>query len=90
MIRIMETKRLAIQGKVITFNDVQGKSLAQFKQQLKQNGVTVADETAERLWCNLRGELTEEQKAAKAEAEAKAKAAREAAEAKFNANKKGE
>ena len=33
----METKRLAIGGKVITFNDIESKSLAQFKQQLKQN-----------------------------------------------------
>ena len=86
----MKTKRLAIGGKVIVFNDIQSKSLAQFKQQLKQNGVTVEEETAHRLWCNLRGELTEEQKAAKAEAEAKAAELKAAAEAKFNANKKGE
>lgn len=85
----METKRLAIQGKVITFNDVTSKSLAQFKQQLKQNGVTIEDETAHRLWCNLRGELTDEQKAAKAAAEAKAAEMKAAAEAKFNAQKKG-
>ena len=82
-------KRLAIGGKVITFKDIESKSLAQFKQQLKQNGVTVEEETANRLWCNLRGELTEEQKAAKAEAEAKAAELKAAAETKFNANKKG-
>ena len=86
----METKRLAISGKVITFNNIQNKSLAQFKQQLKQNGVTVEDETAERLWHNLRGELTEEQKAAKEAAEAKAAGIKAAAEAKFNNQKKGE
>lgn len=74
----MEVKRLAIQGKIIAFNDIMSKSFAQFKQQLKQNGVTVEEDTANRLYCNLRGELTEEQKAAKAEAEAK-----------FNAQKKG-
>ena len=82
----METKRLAICGKVITFNDIQSKSLAQFKQQLKQNGVTIEEETAHRLWCNLRRELTEEQQAAKA----KAVAIKAAAEAKLNAIKKGE
>ena len=81
----METKRLAIKGKVITFNDIENKSLAQFKQQLKQNGVVVEDETAHRLWCNLRGELTEDQQAAKAAAEAKAAEMKTAAEAKFNA-----
>lgn len=78
----METKRLAIAGKVITFNDLENKSLAQFKQQLKQNKVEVADETAERLWYNLRGELTEDQKATKAEAERKAAEMKAAAEAK--------
>lgn len=86
----METKRLAIGGKVITFNDIESKSLAQFKQQLKQNGVVIEEETAHRLWCNLRGELTEEQQAAKAAAEAKAAELKAAAEAKFNAIKKGE
>ena len=67
----MEAKRLAIGGKIITFNDLDAKSLAQFKQQLRQNGITVADETAERLYKNLRGEMTEAQAAAKAEADAK-------------------
>ena len=85
----MSEKRLAIAGKVITFNDIENKSLAQFKQQLKQNKVEIADETAERLWYNLRGELTEAQKAAKAEAEAKAAEMKAAAEAKFNDLKKG-
>lgn len=85
-----EIKKLAICGKVITFNDIQSKSLAQFKQQLKQNGVTIEEETAHRLWCNLRGELTEEQQTDKAAAEAKAAEMKAAAEAKFNAQKKGE
>lgn len=85
----METKRLAIKGKVITFNDIESKSLAQFKQQLKQNGVVIEEEIAHRLWCNLRGELTEEQQAAKAAAEAKAAELKAAADAKFNAIKKG-
>ena len=85
----MSEKRLAIAGKVITFNDIENKSLAQFKQQLKQNKVEIADETAERLWYNLRGELTEAQKQAKAEAEARAAEMKAAAEAKFNDLKKG-
>ena len=85
----METKRLAIQGKVITFNDIISKSFTQFKQQLKQNGVTVDEETANRLYLNLRGDQTEEQKAAKAAAEAKAAEMKAAAESKFNVNKKG-
>ena len=85
----MSEKKLAIAGKVITFNDIESKSLAQFKQQLKQNKAEIADETAERLWCNLRGELTEDQKRAKAEAEAKAAELKAAAEAKFNDLKKG-
>ena len=85
----MSEKRLAIAGKKITFTDIENKSLAQFKQQLRQNKVEIADETAERLWYNLRGELTEDQKAAKAEAEAKAAELKAAAEAKFNDLKKG-
>lgn len=72
-------KKLAICGKIINVEKIGEKSLAQFRQQLKQNGVTVEEATLERLWMNLRGELTDEQKAAK-----------EAAEAKLNTNKKGE
>lgn len=92
--------KLAIDGKVISIEKIAEKSLAQWKAQLKNAGLTVEDDRAEKLWLNLRGELTEEQAAAKAAAEAKAaeikaaaeakaKAAQEAAEAKFNAQKKG-
>ena len=83
----MEKKKptkLAIGGKIINVEKIGEKSLAQFRQQLKQNGVTVEDATSERLWMNLRGELTDEQKAAKAEAEAKVAELKAAAEAKFN------
>ena len=77
------------------------KTLEQFKAQLKQNGIVLEDAHAEKLWLNLRGELTEEQKAVKAaaevkaeqikaEAEARAEAAHRTAEAKFNQLKKGE
>ena len=75
MIYIMETtkaKKLAICGKVISIEKIGEKSLAQWKSQLKLAKIDIDDATAERLWLNLRGELTEEQKAAKAAAEAKA------------------
>ena len=80
----MATKKLAIAGKVITFNDLENKSLAQFKQQLKMNKVDISDERAESVYHLLRGEQTEEQKAAKAAAEAKAAEIKAAALAKFN------
>ena len=100
----METKKptkLAIGGKVISIEKIGEKSFAQWKAQLKNAGISVDATTAERLYLNLRGELTPEQKAAKeaaeakaeqikAEAEARAEAARKAAEAKFNQLKKGE
>ena len=90
----METKptKLAIDGKIISVEKIAENSLAQWKAQLKNAGLTVDDERAEKLWLNLRGELTEEQKAAEAAAEAKLaeiKAAAEAEEAKFNQLKKG-
>lgn len=65
-------KKLAIAGKKIVFKDLENKSLAQFKAQLKQNGVTIDDAAAERLFATLRGEETAEVKAAKAAAESKA------------------
>lgn len=82
-------KKLAIAGKKIIFTDIEKKSLAQFKQQLRQNKIEIADETAYRLYMNLRGELTEEQKAAKAEAEKKAAEMKAAAKEKVESLKKG-
>ena len=58
----MTTKRLAIAGKVITFNDLENKSLKQFEQQLKQNGVTVTNEQAERMYNQLRKVKTQNEK----------------------------
>lgn len=58
----MTTKRLAIAGKVIVFNDLENKSLKQFEQQLKQNGVTVTDEQAERMYNQLRKVKTQNEK----------------------------
>ena len=85
----LKPTKLAIDGKIISIEKIEEKSLAQWKAQLKNAGLNVDDERAEKLWLNLRGELTAEQAAAKAAAEAKAKAAQEAAEAKFNQLKKG-
>ena len=88
----METKKptkLAIGSKIINIEKIGEKSLAQFRQQLKQNGVTIEDAASERLWMNLRGELTDEQKAAKEAAEKHAAEMKAAAEAKFESLKKG-
>lgn len=83
----METKKptkLAIGGKVISIEKIGEESLAQWKNQLRLAGISVDEATAERLYLNLRGELTPEQKAAKEAAEAKAAAMKAAEEAKFN------
>lgn len=83
----METKKttkLAIGGKVISIEKIGEESLAQWKAQLKNEGIDVDATTAERLYLNLRGELTPEQRAAKEAAEAKAAVIKAAAEAKFN------
>ena len=92
----LKPTKLAIDGKIISIEKIAEKSLAQWKAQLKNAGLTIDDERAEKLWLNLRGELTAEQQAAKekaaeikAAAEAKAKAAAEAAEAKYQQLKKG-
>lgn len=77
--------RLAIAGKTINIEKIGEKTLAQFRQQLKQNGVTIDDTTSERLYLNLRGERTEEQKAAKAAAEARAAELKAQAEARAKA-----
>ena len=82
--------KLAIAGKVIDVSKIGEKTLAQFKAQLKQNGVVIGDERADKLYHHLRGELTAEEQSAnkeaaakveqlKAEAEAEAKAAAEKA-----------
>lgn len=83
----METKKptkLAIGGKLISIEKIGEKSLSQWKAQLKNAGISVDATTAERLYINLRGELTPEQKSAKEAAEAKAAELKAAAEAKFN------
>ena len=83
--------KLAIDGKVISIEKIGEKSLAQWKAQLKNAGLTIDDARAEKLWLNLRGELTPEQQAAKEATEAKvAKIKAEAeAEAKYEQLKKG-
>lgn len=47
--------KLAICGKVINTEKVADKTLAQFKQQLKQNGVEVSDERAEKVYKRIGG-----------------------------------
>lgn len=83
----MEKKKptkLAIGGKVISIEKIGEKSLAQWKAQLKNASISVDEATAERLYLNLRGELTPEQQAAKEAAELKAAELKAAAGAKFN------
>lgn len=83
--------KLAIDGKVINIEKISEKTLAQFKAQLKQNGLTIDDARAEQVYLNCRGELTAEQAARKAAVEAKvaqikaeAQAQAEAIKAKYN------
>lgn len=52
----MAVKQIAIGGKKISVKDIEKKSIAQFKQQLRQNKVEFTDETAEKLYHILRGE----------------------------------
>lgn len=47
-------KHLAIQGKVINVEKIGEKTLAQFKAQLKQNGVTLEDEQVEFIYNSLK------------------------------------
>lgn len=53
----MEKKptKLAICGKVISIEKIGEKSLAQFKQQLRQNKLQVSDERAEKVYNALCG-----------------------------------
>ena len=81
----VQPTKLAIDGKIISIEKIADKSLAQWKAQLKNAGLTIDDERAEKLWLNLRGELTPEQRAAKEAAEAKTKNI----EAKYNQLTKG-
>lgn len=86
----METKKttkLAIGGKVISIEKIEESSLEQWKAQLKNAGISVDATTAERLYLNLRGELTPEQRTTKEAAEEKAAAIKAAAEVKAAAIK---
>ena len=58
----MKTKKIAMAGKVITFSDMDKKSLKQFEQQLKQNGVTVTDDQAKMIYDQLRKEKKQNEK----------------------------
>ena len=48
-------KQLSIKGKVISVEKIGQKTLNQFKQQLKQNGLQVSDSQAESVYNALHG-----------------------------------
>ena len=79
--------KLAIAGKVIDVSKIADKTLAQFKAQLKQNGIVVSDERADKLYHHLRGELTTKEQSAKEEVAAKVAQLKAEAEAKAAAEK---
>ncbi len=51
----METKRLAIGGKVVSIENIGNKSLAQFKSQLKLAKVNVSEEIVEKVYNRFNG-----------------------------------
>lgn len=59
---------LAIDGKVINVSRIGEKTLAQFKQQLKQNGLDVDPERAAKVYNSLAGGKTDEELIAAIEA----------------------
>ena len=50
-----EQKVLAVGGKSVNIAKIAQKTLAQFKQQLKQNGINLTDEHAAKLYAKLGG-----------------------------------
>lgn len=71
---------LAICSKVINISRIAEKTKAQFAQQLKQNGIELEPERLQSVYDSIGGGRTDEELIA----------AIEAAEEKFNVNKKGE
>ena len=59
--KIERPQTLAIDGKVINIFKIAEKTLAQFKQQLKQNGLTIDDARAEKLYIALAGGKSDEE-----------------------------
>ena len=55
------TQTLAIDGKVINVSRIGEKTLAQFKQQLKQNGLEIALERLQSVYDSLGGGKTDEE-----------------------------
>lgn len=55
------TQTLAIDGKVINVSRIGEKTLAQFKQQLKQNGLEIAPERLQSVYESLGGGKTDEE-----------------------------
>jgi len=63
--KIERPQTLAICGKVINIAKIGEKSLAQFKAQLKQNGITVDDEYAKHVYDACAGGVSDEELAAR-------------------------
>lgn len=55
------TETLAIDGKVINVSKIGEKSLAQFRQQLKQNGLEIDPERLQSVYDSLGGGKTDEE-----------------------------
>lgn len=55
------TTTLAIDGKVINVAKIGEKTLAQFKQQLKQNGLEIDPERLQKVYDNLGGGKSDEE-----------------------------
>ena len=64
---IQRPQALAIDGKVINISKIGEKTLAQFKQQLKQNGLTIDDARAESVYNACGGGKSDEELVALAE-----------------------
>lgn len=69
--KIERPQTLAIDGKVINISKIAEKTLAQFKQQLKQNGLTIDDARAESVYNACGGGKSDEELLAAAEEQSK-------------------
>lgn len=55
-------KKLAICGKIIDISKIAEKSAAQFRDQLKRNGITLTDEMFNALWENVQKSIANQAK----------------------------
>ena len=65
---IKRPQQLAIDGKVINISKIGEKTLAQFKQQLKQNGLEIEPERLQKVYDTLGGGKSDEELQAEIEA----------------------